>query len=143
VGFYLPNFNLMVNDWYLSDGTGVSPTVYPGNLSLGRRINQFLGELYVPQLIGLTQWLLVPPLSEVGTLVTNPSDPDVIEAPAGSGLYYLVIDGGYIGKGFVNEHLGLNLVPMTAALQAYLADPISGLGLTVGAGYSFPAFLGG
>jgi hypothetical protein len=143
MSFYLPVFNLTVNDQFLSEDAGVGVTPYIGNFSLGTRINQNLGFLTLPTIFGISQYLLVPALSEVGTLVTNPDDPDAIEVPAGSGLFYLAVDGGYVGRGFANEHLSISCIPLTAALKAFLADPISGLGLSVGSYPDFPSFLGG
>jgi hypothetical protein len=138
MSFRLPVFNLSVNDWFASDSYTTAPeAVFAGNLSLARRTAVFTGAQPLDFLDLLVQWLLLPRGSEVGTLVLSPTDPDVVEVPAGSGKIYLVADGGYVGVGFANEHVAVQLVPLTA----WLKTELSGSGVILGTWPDFPSFL--
>jgi hypothetical protein len=90
MAFYLPVFNLSLNDWYLSQSSTDTPTVYLGNMSSGRRTCLLDNGQPLDFNSALAQWLLTPSTSEIGTLTTNNVNPDVVECPAGSALYYLV-----------------------------------------------------
>lgn len=139
MSFYLPNFNLAVNDWYASESPVDAPTIYLANHSVGRRISSLGGITPDDFYYTLLSWLLTPSTNEIGTLLTNPSDPDVLEVPAGSGRYYIAVDGSYVGEGFANEHLAITLAPLTDGLKTYLA----GYGVIFGAWPDYPAYLGG
>lgn len=47
--------------------------------------------------------LLLPPLTDIQDCF-NAGGPDTVEAPAGSGRFYLVDMVDDLGKGFANEH---------------------------------------
>ena len=137
--FLLPNFNLHVNDWYVSSNyTDVPSTTALGNLSTSRRTN--IATFYDPADSvndSQGQWLLTPAGSEFGSVTLNYVDPDVVEVPAGSGLIYLVLDTLYVGRGFPNEHVASLLVPLTAKLKGQMVAS----GIVVGAWPDFPLFL--
>jgi hypothetical protein len=118
MGFSVPEMPLAVNIWHnLTDPDpplGVPDLVTVGNLGQGRRNVGYLAgddsnDYYVvhPQ-------LLLPLGTDIRDLSCSVIA-DVVEVPAGTGRFYLVLYVDDMGKGFSNEHrfavlqkLGLN-----------------------------------
>lgn len=124
MAFSLPTFNITVNIHTVAGGANVFRLSSPANLALGRRIAQpaAAGE-QTGGLAGLTPTLLFP----AGTDVRDSScggEMDIIEAPAGSGRWYLATLVDDIGKGFPNEH-------RFATLYKTWGFPGNGSGLTL------------
>jgi hypothetical protein len=105
MAYTLPVFNVSVNIWHSATYIGNFPTVIPPpdlvvtcNLALGKRMNN-------P--VGMNMWLLLPAATDirdgVKAVTTHPFG-DIVEAPAGSGRYYFVVNVDDAGKGFANEH---------------------------------------
>ncbi len=101
MAFRLPTFNLFIHVW-----RGANPTTNPpdvitvGQLRAGDHINTGQDST----LAGSAFWeILFPPLIDIRDLFC-PSGPDIAEAPAGSGRFYLVRHVDDIAKGFANEH---------------------------------------
>jgi hypothetical protein len=117
MGYYLPDFNLAVNDWYISNSYANPPDeITIGNFSSGRRSSVWGYDTYTPWNVTVARQLLLPISAAVGTSLLNPLDPDVLEIPAGSGNLYLALDGMRVGVGFPNEHLVVLCLPLTLEL---------------------------
>src|SRR5690348_1186780 len=109
MAFRLPYFPLTANVWHYSHWSGtVPPVLAPDlrpicNLVPGRRDFDFTQNL--------SSYLLLPKdtdirFSESGVWSgAAPTDPDLVEVPAGSGRYYRVWDVERSGAGFANEHV--------------------------------------
>lgn len=111
MAFTVPNFNLDINIWRFTSGPPAVPDVaVKGNLAWGRRTSSLqgiedpLGEPFMT--------LLLPPATDVRSSKCNPGH-DWVEAPAGSGRFYLVVGVDDIGKGFANEHRAAIMVAST------------------------------
>lgn len=102
--FGLPNFNMTVNIWNFPNTPGFAPDHTPlANLAYGRRVNS--GNADFPTSGNLLMTLLLPPGTDIRNEAANGvGNRDVVEAPAGTGRFYLVIDVDDSGKGFPNEH---------------------------------------
>ena len=100
MSFSLPTFNLTCNIWHRPNVPPAAPSLsVVCNLAFGRRVGP------VSYNSGsLTMSLLLPPGTDVRTVIETALGNDVIECPAGSKRYYqpLLVDD--IGKGFPNEH---------------------------------------
>lgn len=109
MSFTLPTFNVDVNVWSGGFPGGAPRASFRGNLAFGRRIQlaQGIPGDYTGPAMSMT--LLLP----VGTDVRDSlqvGGADGVEAPAGSGRWYLVTTVDDIGKGFPNEHRAAVLV---------------------------------
>jgi hypothetical protein len=118
--FTLPTFNIAVNRWTGGAGPPAAPVdTFMGNLSTSRRIYDSvfgLTGIVVPS--GLS-WLLLPSGTLIIPLSTDPATiGDLVEAPAGSGYFYIVLDGDYAGRGFGNEHLCMQVAKWTVGIAA-------------------------
>jgi hypothetical protein len=116
MAFTLPDFNITCN---IFTGPASSMTLRIAdqecNLAYGRRhaIDSPFGG--TQNSYSVTMTLLLPPLVDIrdlkcGYLV------DIVEAPAGSGRFYLVASVDDIGKGFDNEHRAALLAPGSEAI---------------------------
>lgn len=110
--FNVPTFNMMVNIWRNAAPPPALPAVVSqANLAFGRRVSSSqgiqdpAGEPYMK--------LLLPPHTDVQSSKCGAGN-DYIEAPAGTGRYYIVIGVDDIGKGFSNEHRAVVMVATTA-----------------------------
>lgn len=105
--FVLPEFNLSVNIFSRTAPPWTTPRLTVlGNLAFSRRVavqsnwwnqNEFMVLMY----------LLLPPGTDVrdnSGFGGSAASADIVEAPAGSGRFYLVDSVDDIGKGFPNEH---------------------------------------
>jgi hypothetical protein len=129
--FRLPAFVAPISIWRSSNWGGTVPPTGPAdvlsvaNLTPGRRVFE--------ESIGPVSYILIPKetdirFSEGFSWTTWPaSDPDLVEVPTGSGLYYTVGDVERVALGFANEHLEAAIVkaspwggtpPITMALVA-------------------------
>lgn len=104
MAFTLPTFNLPVDIYTVSGGLKSLRLTVNANLALGRRtaFNQAAGE-EDGELVGKNVTLLVPALTDVRD-VSCGGEADVVDAPAGSGRWYIVTMVDDAGKGFLNEH---------------------------------------
>jgi hypothetical protein len=104
MAFRTPNFNLSVNIWR---GT-LNPIINPptltvmGNLSRGNRVTA-AGQSGGLDDLEFTMMLLLPALTDIQDRA-NGGDADVVECPAGTGRYYIVMQVDDAGKGFPNEY---------------------------------------
>lgn len=110
MAFTLPTFNIDVHIWN-------PPTVPPAAPSLTVRGNLAWGKRVFPGLVGTSSYqehgmtLLLPAGTDVQTAVQNNLNAySVVEAPAGSGRFYIVVFVDDLGKGFDNEHRGAVLI---------------------------------
>jgi len=105
MAFTVPDFNLPV-DIYTGPWIGkVLRLSTTGNLALGRRVQQFILDVAVPQLevSSMQLALLLPPGTDLRDKFQGGQN-DVIECPAGSGRWYGLEAYDDVGKGFSNEY---------------------------------------
>lgn len=119
MAFRVPTFPLTVNIWrYGNAVANPADVVSPGSISPGRRSTEQVTPVYsnvafsaAARLIytelqqPITE-LLLPKLTDVQPWGLNATAPngDCVEAPAGSGRFYVVIGVEDVGKGFSNEY---------------------------------------
>ncbi len=126
MAFTLPNFNLLCDVY---TGPWLTKTLrtagLPCNLAWGRRVNAFPFFDLNAQLSADSPGMIIltPALSDLRSRLTSGAD-DVIECPAGSGRWYLVIAVDDIGKGFANEHRAAYLTQISQ-----FVDPVAFAGL--------------
>lgn len=135
VAYRIPVFNLNVNIWRNSNVVGNPPDVTATcNLAAGERSQGLIP--YTDQLNAAHQTaayfrsaaimtVLLPKRTDVrppGMQFPGISG-DLIEIPAGSGVYYVVLGVGDIGRGFQNEHRFAVVVMLTGAWMAITANP--------------------
>jgi hypothetical protein len=103
--FTVPVFNLNINIWHAGFGPPGPPSVAVlGNLQWGRKRGVVVGwgGTTGPQ---HTMWLLLPALTDIrGDFENAPLQGDLVEAPAGSGKYYVTRYVDDVAKGFANEY---------------------------------------
>ena len=109
MAFTLPQFNLPVNIWrnanFWDGSTANVPTVPPdvtavGNLSASHRT------MAVGDFAGSEQWLLLPWGTDIRDGVRDNSAMwDLVEVPAGTGMWYWVAAVIFAGVGFQNQHI--------------------------------------
>ncbi len=101
MAYRVPNFNLTVHIWRGATGIALPPDVVTvGQLRAGIHINTG----YDATLADAVYWAIaLPPLVDVRDLFCA-SGPDKLEAPAGSGRFYLVRHVDDVAKGFPNEY---------------------------------------
>jgi hypothetical protein len=104
MAFTLPTFNLSVNVWHRPHLPPADPPdlTIMGNLSRGRRVTTLDNGGFAAASDIIMQ-LLVPKGTDLRDTSQN-VDPDVVEAPAGSGRFYLAGQVDDSGKGFANEY---------------------------------------
>lgn len=104
--FRVPSFNLAVNVWHFPNTPPAAPDfVTPGNLAWGRRVNvAWEGSVSGFGDLSLVMTLLLPVGTDVRSKITAAPNADVVEVPAGTGRFYIVLSVDDIGKGFPNEH---------------------------------------
>lgn len=104
--FQIPAFNLAVNIWRTPAMPPVGPPalVTVGNLTPGRRVTADWN------VFGMTMQLLLPALTDIRA-APNSIPSDVVEVPAGTGRFYLVIAVDDMGKGFPNEYRMALILP--------------------------------
>lgn len=119
-GWRLPDFNLSCNIWWdkqatdTPGGLGGPDVVSICNLQFGKKIGG---------MINLGMWILLPALTDVrGNWGWLPAMTDVIELPAGSGRYYVVVDVDDVSKGFPTEY---RVASVWASYYAF-PDPADG-----------------
>lgn len=106
MAFTIPTFNLTASIWRIA-GNGkayATPDVSTlCNLSPGRR--SMLGQISVLSAVdeGVVMELLCPALTDIRA-DWNAIDRDLVEVPAGSHRFYLVIWVDDVAKGFPNEY---------------------------------------
>lgn len=104
--YVLPVFNLTCNVWtFVTNPPLGPPRISPVcNLAYGRRVI-FGGEAIagVADFPPAAMSLLLPKLTDIRGLQSAAGN-DIVEVPAGSGRYYIVVYVDDIGKGFTNEH---------------------------------------
>lgn len=107
--FILPTFMVDVNIWNNALVSGAPTIQTKGNLSPGRRVNvvstPLLTNAQINAAVGVGYYmeLLLPKLTDVRGLQNNGVE-SVVECPAGSARFYLVVWVDDVGKGFANEH---------------------------------------
>lgn len=109
MAYRLPQFPLSCNIWRYSNWAGTIPPVnMPDNAQF---VNLIPGRRNFDSVVNLTSYLLLPfgtdiRFSENGIWTGRlPTNPDLVECPAGSGRYYTVWDVETSGGGFANEHI--------------------------------------
>ena len=107
MGFQPPTFVVPVNIWHSPNVPPAAPDItVTCNLAWGKRIAAITG---LEQLSGnLIMTLLLPMLTDIRSSIQG-TNSDIVEAPAGSGRFYVVFDVDDIGKGFANEHRAATL----------------------------------
>jgi hypothetical protein len=105
MAFSVPVFPLTVNVYTGPWLTKVFRATTPGNLAVGRRVQNTLEvDADLQNLPGtILPVLLVPPLTDIRSGLIAPTG-DILEIPAGSSRWYLACAVEDIGKGFANEH---------------------------------------
>ena len=110
MAFHPPTFNLTVNLWRGPNPVTNPPTfVFQGNLAIGRR------QLFAPPAISTAAQFTAGPqygdatelLLPKGSDIRGPQNAgytDIVEVPAGTGRYYLVLWVDDVGRGFSNEY---------------------------------------
>jgi hypothetical protein len=102
--YVVPQFPLTVNVWRAATPIVNPPDVITvGNLTMGRRVTTQWVNAFGLGVPAIDMFLLLPPLTDVRGW-NHPGGPDTIEAPGGSGRFYLVALVDDSGKGFSNEH---------------------------------------
>lgn len=121
MAFTVPTFNLTVDVWngpWLTKSLRMS---VQGNLTPGRRVQQFWLDFSIPELVlgALQMGLLLPAGTDLRTQYQG-FPPDVLEVPAGSGRWYQLVDFDDVGKGFSNEYRFAVIQKIGNALDAAL-----------------------
>jgi hypothetical protein len=132
MAFVLPNFNLTVNIWRAGSGYGINPpdVVTVGNLTPGKRVLQSPLLVSLPigpthqYNLGIIMELLLPAGTDIQPFnpVAGGTGADAVEAPAGSGKYYMVLAVDDVGKGFANEHVLALMVRATPGAQLLVGN---------------------
>lgn len=110
MAFTLPDFNLTCDIYTAGSPNQFNDKVFrlssPCNLAFGRRVMVFPGEWAQDNGTGTpSAQLLLPALTDIRDWPGSPSPgPDIVECPAGTGRWYIVLGVDDLGKGFVNEH---------------------------------------
>jgi hypothetical protein len=106
MAFNVPEFPLLCNIW-----AGPNPPV--GAPRLSAACNLGMGRRSMPMAEGMDQFnlthmlaqLLLPAGTDIRDLSCSPATSgDIVEVPAGTGRYYVVVSVDDLGKGFPNEH---------------------------------------
>jgi hypothetical protein len=123
MSYRLPTFNLTVNLWRNPNTVNLAPDrTFLANLSHGSRrllVGGLVAGVAFPTHIYL---MLCPKLTDVYG-VDNGAALDLIECPAGSGVYYIVSSVGDTAKGFLNEHRVAVLLMATSDYLAATGNP--------------------
>jgi hypothetical protein len=100
MAFTVPDFNITCNLWSFTAPPPAAPraAAVPCNLAFGRRVQPSASAG------GGQAQLLLPAFTDVRDIFNGPGNQDIVEAPAGSGRFYVVDFVDDIGKGFANEH---------------------------------------
>jgi hypothetical protein len=117
MAYHLPNFNLSINLWRIPSLVSAAPDlIFAANLSPGRRVF-----LQPPPNVASTfstygnfnqlSELLCPKGTDIRG-VQNASFTDLVEVPAGTARYYMVMWVEDVGKGFSNEYRFAHIVQM-------------------------------
>lgn len=118
--FRLPTFIAPCSIWRASNWAGTVPPVNPAdvttdcNLTPGRRVYE--------EGVHPTSYILIPKGTDIRFSESNvwtewpPTDPDLVEVPTGSGMYYTVADVERVGLGFANEHLEAAIVKSSSVV---------------------------
>jgi len=118
MAFTLPDFNISVEIYNRTPFPPVTPRLtVMGNLAFSRRTARSTFE-WNDNEFGILMYLLLPALTDVrddSSFGGSAASADIVQAPAGSGRFYLVTSVDDIGKGFPNEH-------RCALLQKVYAD---------------------
>ena len=133
MAFRIPTFGLNVNLWRAGTGATNPPDlVFTGNLSPGKR-SMMVSTLVTGAGAGfaptsalfdyqLFMELLCPRVTDIRAGDPgNAAFPDLVECPAGSGRYYLVVWVDDVAKGFSNEYRIALIVHYTKTLAATVA----------------------
>jgi hypothetical protein len=107
--FTLPTFNIEAGIYRFARGsTSVPPVGSPDVVTIGNFSGGF--RTWIEATVLDQQWLLVPWLTDVRDgLRENTAQPDWIECPIGSGMWYVVSQVLFFGTGFPNAHYGVIL----------------------------------
>lgn len=104
MAFTIPTFNLMCNVFTVVAGVPTLRDTIPCNMASGRRVSQLFGAAEEDgELYGVVPLLLVPMGSDVRDTSCG-AEADLIEAPAGTGRWYMVTCVDDMAKGFSNEY---------------------------------------
>jgi hypothetical protein len=122
VAYNLPTFNLTCNIWHNKGSTTtVFPVVAPPNVTCLCQLRYMRTAAALGS--GSTgSWgmlLLVPKGTDVRARRPGGVNPDLVEAPAGSGRYYICSQTDDIAKGFANEHRAVALAGNIQAANAW------------------------
>jgi hypothetical protein len=136
MAFSLPTFNLSVNVWHGLAAGSTPPFGPPSisgllvNFSLGRRVLSGTDSRSVGIGPGtgvgidvLFRIMMAPAGTDLRSVWQDPAQScgDYVEAPAGSGAFYIVQDVADMAKGFPNEH---RLAWVTPAGWILLPSPL-------------------
>lgn len=104
MAFILPTFNLMCNIHSVVAGVNAFRLSSPCNLAYGRRVTFPAGAGEQDGGILSNQMdLLLPALTDIRDSSCG-GQMDIVEVPAGSARWYIVVGVDDAGKGFDNEH---------------------------------------
>lgn len=124
MAFILPTFNLTCNVFTNADFTAAPRATLICGLAMGRRqaglFNNFTGAW---DQFSDTMQLLLEAGADVRDGFNGPL-PDGVEAPAGSGRYYLAVSVDDSGKGYANEHRVAFLVKTLGPGDIFWPTPI-------------------
>lgn len=110
MAYTLPEFNLSCNIFRYVAPPGPLVVVASSpdcNLQFARRPALPFPQFADNEIIPMSMWLLLPPLTDIRGPqcypAINTTIADLVEVPAGSGRFYLVFGVDDVGKGFGNE----------------------------------------
>jgi hypothetical protein len=112
MAYRLPNFNLTINRWAYGTPITLPPTnIFLGNLTPGKRVNSGDVQSYpAGKSVTPIMYLLAPMGTALVGDYNSLGQPDLVEAPAGSGWFYAVHYVDRVACGFGNEHLFAELM---------------------------------
>ena len=122
MAYRLPNFNIQcrVNRFVAGPYPPGGPVAGSVASVCQLATSHYPGQVFPTGFIGSKVLIKLPKLTDIRTTGPGPTNPDLVEVPLGSGLWYSVMAVQDIGKGFANEYRVAILSAMQTTLNLWV-----------------------